>query len=229
MAEPEIKITKEIESYIWRDSDGKIHRNEAEGPAIIKEYKTESLVYHYWYCHGKLFRANGPSKVTYFSDGPLRAEEYYNDKGLYNPDDGSPARTLYYKYTGTVCVEDRLNDKGELIEKKRYYSDGTPWEEHFYDVKDGISEVHYWDNGQPDVVLRKMNGKSSDYCGMPAICFYTKSGELEKFIHKKEGLLHCDYEPAQWSKGKTKEYWINGKQVSKKTLSRWKKYINAEK
>lgn len=230
MDNPEITFERDTKSkiYSWYDSDRKLHRDNDQ-PALIKELFHTTI--HMYYNHGEKCRIDGgPNVVCYYPSGELQSERYTGKYCL--PEDGSPSYVAYYK-NGNVGKKYWWDGK-LLIENYEYYENGSLREESLCNITNGICHKYYYPNGEICEVHRKLNGKYSDIGDAPAKCRFSKTGKLIEVEHFLDGKLHYDYGPAQreicglTGKRITKHYWINGKQVSKKTLSRWKKYINGE-
>jgi hypothetical protein len=89
-------LTKEIDletgvvlEEIYR-LGGKLHRNPAEGPALIRRHaKTGLVAWESYHEHGALHRIDGPAEVEYFIDGQVGNETwFYRDSLHRDPKDG---------------------------------------------------------------------------------------------------------------------------------------------
>lgn len=107
-----------VKGRLWKElwaTDGKIHRDEAEGPAITYfDVDSGFLSLESWYKNNALHRRNGPAKTWYFDDtGSVESVEWFYegeshredgpDFVLYNKD-GSVNKATYSNHDTTISV-----------------------------------------------------------------------------------------------------------------------------
>lgn len=72
-------------------TDGKLHRDHNEGPAMIKHGIRENVTMHQYYKNGQLHRpaSAGPAWISWHQDGTLRIKCWYEDDILIKQEKGN--------------------------------------------------------------------------------------------------------------------------------------------
>ena len=164
-----------------------------DGPAIITFYQDGQLRLEAYYNYGKEHNTQGPATLEYYEDGQLYSKMYYINGMIHNTE--GPASFKYY-------------ENGELRLKVYYIND-------MKHNTEGPAMIEYYETGQIKEENYFINNVMHNPNG-PALIKYYETGEIKKEQYYIDDLFHNDegsviiqyYENGQI---KNKNYYIRDK------------------
>jgi len=146
----------------WKNANGKLHREFL--PAFISYFQDGGINIQIWYNNGKRDRVHGPAAVSYWPNGNTRIQNWLVNGKFYR--DHGPASIEYYN-EGVIKIKVWFDENGKSYRSLRYYPTGElrceTWLKNDVVHRDGIH---------------------------PALIEYLRDGKVESYIWSQEGSVH---------------------------------------